>query len=548
MRLSIATLLLLLLSCNNKSQTLLPDWIPYNEGQQILENQSNENKRLQFELIQSRNLHKNEIWENLGTQLADFNEEMYRSLKPFIFEQDINTIQHHIENKEFTYKQLVQWFLYRIVLFENDSLKTLHTIIDINPNAVEQAEVCDLNIQKKGHPIFGMPILIKDNIDVEALPTTAGAVLLKDNIAPKDAFIINQIESKGGIILGKLNLSEWAYFFCDSCPLGYSAIGGQTLNPYGPRVFETGGSSAGSGTAMAASYAVAAIGTETSGSILSPSSQNSVVGFKPTIGLLSRSGIVPISSTLDTPGPMTRNVDDNLILMSAMIASDANDPKTFDYTLDIEQLRDGSQPINNFKLIFMESLYSSDSLYRSVIEKIKSNSDMIKGAYFEAKSLSGFLTLLNLDMRHDLPQYLLSSGFEEDKTTIEAIIDYNLQDTFKRMPYGQGRFDGIIQDTFPTDSLSSLKSRLKQGGRSFFAQADESIENWDAIISINNYHASYAAVAEYPAITMPLGYKDNGEPINITFIGKAKTENLLYQLALAFEKMHNARKFPNMYN
>ena len=132
-------------------------------------------------------------------------------------------------------------------------------------------------------------------------------------------FLVKRIRDKGGLILGKVNLSEWAYYFCSGCPLGYSAMGGQTLNPYGRKRFETGGSSSGSGVAVAANYAAVAIGSETSGSILSPSGKNSVVGLKPTIGAVSRGGVVPISSTLDTAGPMTKNVLDNAIVMSALI-------------------------------------------------------------------------------------------------------------------------------------------------------------------------------------------------------------------------------------
>ncbi|HSJ11407.1 MAG TPA: amidase family protein, partial [Gillisia sp.] len=142
----------------------------------------------------------------------------------------------------------------------------------------------------------------------------------------EDAFIVQRLKENGALILGKANLSEWAYFFCGDCPSGYSAVGGQTLNPYGRKILDTGGSSSGSAVAIAANFAPAAVGSETSGSILSPSSQNSVVGLKPTVGVLSRGGIVPISSTLDTPGPITKFVIDNAILLSAMTGRDAEDP------------------------------------------------------------------------------------------------------------------------------------------------------------------------------------------------------------------------------
>ncbi len=174
-----------------------------------------------------------------------------------------------------------------------------------------------------------MPILLKDNIGAAGMITTAGSVALADNNAG-DAFITKRLKEENAIILGKANLSEWAYFLCTGCPVGYSAVGGQTINPYGRLQFESGGSSSGSGVSVAANYAVAAIGSETSGSILSPSSQNNLVGLKPTIGLLSRSGIVPISSHLDTPGPMTKNVVDNAIVLQALTGKDAAD--SYSYT------------------------------------------------------------------------------------------------------------------------------------------------------------------------------------------------------------------------
>lgn len=175
---------------------------------------------------------------------------------------------------------------------------------------------------------------MKDNINVDGLATTAGSLVFKNN-KTTDAFIIKRIKENGGIILGKTNLSEWANYLCLDCPNGYSAIGGQTLNPYGRKIFDTGGSSSGSGVAVATNYSAVAIGTETSGSILSPSSKNSLVGLKPTVGLLSRSGIVPISSTLDTPGPMTKNVIDNAILLSAMSGKDTTDITSNSYSKKI---------------------------------------------------------------------------------------------------------------------------------------------------------------------------------------------------------------------
>lgn len=328
--------LLIILACQTTPpaiQTLIPAWTPYDEASEIVENADHKIGRMQYKLIQSKFLDKNEVWKSAAEQIAYFSEADYQALKPLILEQDILTMQGHVIRGKLTYEKITQWYLYRIVKYENDKDKSLHSIIALNPNAVKEAKLKDKNKSANDHPLYGMPILLKDNINTAGMKTTAGAHALIDN-QTDDAFIVKRVKAKGGIILGKANLSEWAYFFCSGCPVGYSAIGGQTLNPYGRKVFETGGSSAGSGTTMAANYAAAAVGTETSGSILSPASQNSIVGLKPTIGLLSRAGIVPISSTLDTPGPMTRNVSDNAILLSAMAGEDVADVATKDNPKD----------------------------------------------------------------------------------------------------------------------------------------------------------------------------------------------------------------------
>ena len=269
----------------------------------------------EFKVLDSKYIDVTATWAPFEDDLEDFPEGTYVDLKPLIMEQDIPTLQNHIKEGRLTYEALTKFYLYRIRKFDRENRLSLNSVIALNPNVVQEARQRDLELAKGDpeHMIYGMPILLKDNIDAEGMPTTAGAVVLKDNNA-KDAFIVTRLKGEGALILGKANLSEWAYFFCGDCPSGYSAIGGQTLNPYGRRIMDTGGSSSGSGVSVAANFSVGAVGSETSGSILSPSSSNSIVGLKPTIGLLSRSGIVPISSTLDTPGPMTKNVIDNAIL------------------------------------------------------------------------------------------------------------------------------------------------------------------------------------------------------------------------------------------
>ncbi|MEO6583792.1 MAG: amidase family protein, partial [Ferruginibacter sp.] len=286
MKIGIIILFVCMISCTAVQKTTIPAWVPYDETEEVAKNAKNESSRLRYKMIQSKILDKNEIWKNVIPQLKGFTEKDYEALKFLILEQDIPTLQMHIKSGKLSYEKLTQWYLFRIVKFENDMTKALNNIIAINPNAVVEARKKDRNKKAASHPIYGMPILLKDNINTEGMATTAGAQVFLNN-KTTNAFIVNRLLQKGAIILGKANLSEWANYLCLECPNGYSAVGGQTLNPYGRKIFDTGGSSAGSGSAMAANYAVAAVGTETSGSILSPASSNSVVGLKPTTGLLS---------------------------------------------------------------------------------------------------------------------------------------------------------------------------------------------------------------------------------------------------------------------
>ena len=225
MKKTILILLLFTLACARKPQATIATWVPYDESLELSENANNESVRLRFKLIQSRVLDKNAIWKNVAAQISNFSEEDYQKLKPLVLEQDIPTIQSHIQDGSLTYETLTQWYLYRIVKYENNKNEYLNNIIAINPEAVNEARKRDKNKSSKDHPIYGMPILLKDNINFEGLPTTAGTELLKNNDAA-DAFIVKRIKEKGGIILGKANLSEWANFLCLECPNGYSAVGG----------------------------------------------------------------------------------------------------------------------------------------------------------------------------------------------------------------------------------------------------------------------------------------------------------------------------------
>jgi len=537
------SLLLLFNSCNQKPQTEIATWKSYDEQEMLASVKDHENRRMHLKLVQSKVQDKNVIWDSIRDDISDFSEEDYQRLKPLIYEKDITSIQQSISSDKLSYEELTKWYIFRIAKIENDSLTTLHTILELNANAVEQARQRDQEKNADQHPIFGMPILLKDNINTQDMPTTAGAIALKDN-QTLDAHIVTNLKKSGAIILGKVNLSEWAYYFCAGCPVGYSAIGGQTLNPYGRGIFETGGSSAGSGTSMAANFAAGAVGTETSGSILSPSGKNSIVGLKPTIGLLSRSGIVPISSTLDTPGPMTRSVSDNVILLSAMVGADTNDDATDSITRDVDYLSDYRNGSLEGKRFGVLKPFLEDSIYKLTIEKIEAAGAILVAYDPPEVSLEGFGKLLDADMKRDLPAYLKNNASNQVTIrTVQDVISFNLKDTLVRAPYGQARFEGSAADTLSDTQLAELSLRLDTEGKKYFdIPMDE--HQLDAVLSMNNWSAGYAAVAKYPCLTIPMGYSEKGEPTNLTFIGKSESEVDLYKLGYAFEQLTKVRKPP----
>ena len=530
-------LYLLLSGCNSSEKK----WIPYDESSEITNNKTHSLERMQFKLIQSKFNDKNIWFSELDNYLKDFSEDDYEKLKPLIIEKDIPSIQTNIIQKKLTYEKLVLFYLFRIKKIEFNKNTYLNSIISLNPNIVLEARKKDKIKPESIYSLHGIPILLKDNINFDGLPTTAGAEILKNNIAD-DSFVVKKLKESGAVILGKTNLSEWAYYFCVGCPLGYSAIGGQTLNPYGRKEFESGGSSSGSGAAISANFSSVSLGSETSGSILSPSSLNSIVGLKPTIGLVSRTGIIPISNTLDTSGPMTKNVIDNVIVFNSIMGFDQDDSHSKN-KINIKYNEIINSSLKDKRLGVFKSLLN-DSLYLKTIEDIRRAGGII--IEFEPPKINflGFRKILDVEMKNELPKYL-STYFKDNMNikNISDIINYNLQDSLNRSPYGQKIFEGIVSDNTGKEEFKKLKVRLKKEGERYF---NESLKKYslDAILSINNYHAAYAAAAYYPCLTVPMGYNKNGLPSNLTFISSSFEENKLYQLGYAYEKLSNKRVAP----
>ena len=533
--------LILILSCN-ESQIIY--WENYDETDELIKNSDHEITRMRYKRIQSISNDKNEIFKPFHSFIKSYDKNFYNSIKGHILNKDISYIQSKIDEDLFGYEDLVKFFIYRIYKYEMNKDLYLNSIISLNPNIILQARELDRN--KSDNPLYGIPILVKDNINVVDMVTSAGASVFKNNLVNNDATVIKNLKKNNVLILGKLNMSEWAYYFCRPCPVGYSSLGGQTLNPYGRKIFESGGSSSGSGVSIAASFAVASLGSETSGSILSPSSKNSLVGLKPTIGNISRSGIVPISSFYDTSGPMTSNVLDNAIIYNSMIGFDQSDE------LSKESSIINLQEMQNFEssdvVIGFSSKYLSDSLFMSTVNDLESIGVNNISYTQSNSSLPYFRGILTSDMKRDLPRYIGQYANENIVVkNVSDIVKFNNQDTITHAPYNQYIFNEIVNDKVSDNELEEMKKSTKMNATKVLNELMTRY-NFDVFVSVDNSMAGIAAAAHFPALSVPMGYRENGEPSNITFITRSNNEQLLYNVAYLFEKNFKRREAPENYN
>lgn len=537
----LTTLFLILTSCSNND---IITWENYDEKSEIIENSTHEISRMRYKRIQSLSSDKNKIFSPFYPFLKSYDLVYHESIKEFIVNKDISTIQAYISEDKFSYEDLVKFFIYRIYKHELDKNLYLNAIISLNPNVINEARELDKKAQKD-NLLYGIPILVKDNINVKGLTTTAGASVFINNYVDNNAFVINQLKKNDVLILGKLNMSEWAYYFCRPCPVGYSSLGGQTLNPYGRKIFESGGSSSGSGVSVAANYALASLGSETSGSILSPSSKNSLVGLKATIGSLSRSGIVPISSFYDTSGPMTTNVYDNVLLFNAMIGYDKNDEQSYQANrININEMLDFNT--SNIK-VGLSNIYNNDSLIYNALQDLKKIG--VKSVFYESKpySIPDFRNILTSDMKRDLPKYILGYGNKSlTVKNIRDIVNFNNRDTFLHAPYNQILFKGILNDSTTNRKLEKMKEETRSNATDYLNKIMKD-KNFDIFVSVDNNMAGIAAAAHFPALTIPMGYRKNGQPKNITFITRSNNEQLLYNLGFHYERVSMRRKTPDIY-
>ncbi len=485
-------------------------------------------------------------------------------------EVTIDALQQKMQSKAYTSRQITELYLRRIDAIDKKGPK-LNAVIELNPDALDIADAMDKEraAGKVRGPLHGIPVLIKDNITTgDKMHTTAGAAAISDNIMKEDAFIIKKLRDAGAVLLGKTNLSEWANFRSTRSTSAWSSRGGQTKCPY---ILDRNpsGSSAGSGSAASGNLCTIAIGTETDGSIVSPSSVNGLVGIKPTVGLWSRAAIIPISKTQDTAGPMARTVRDAAILLGALAGEDSNDPYTAaskgkieaDYTkfLDADGLKGKRIGVEKDGLKVNPQM---DPIFKEAIDLLKSKGATIVEVELY-KQLKGIgkdeFTVLLYEFKDGLNQYLAKA--HSKVKSLADVIAFNKQNEATAMPFFKQETLEQAQTKKGLDEKEYLDAVAKTTGTTRTAidkiMADNKL---DAIVAPTNGFAvcidlvngdydngfsfsGPAAMAGYPHITVPMGYF-NELPVGISFISTAYKEADIIKLAYAYEQASKKRVAP----
>jgi len=487
-------------------------------------------------------------------------------------ELSVNELQAGMVSGKYTANSLAKKYLDRIDDIDKHG-PGINSVIELNPDALSIASDLDRERKAKGArgPLHGIPVLIKDNIDThDRMTTTAGSLALGGSSPLQDSSVAKKLREAGAVILGKTNLSEWANLRSSHSTSGWSGRGGQTKNPY---VLDRNpcGSSSGTGAAVAANLSAIGIGTETDGSVVCPSNANSLVGIKPTVGLISRAGIIPIAHSQDTAGPMCRTVTDAAILLGALTGIDSRDDATkasasksfADYTkfLDANSLKGARIGIHRKGFGFNDAV---DKLMNDCIDIIKKRGVIIVDPAdipTQGKFDDSELEVLLYEFKADLNSYLASLGPRAPVKSLKEIIDFNEQYRDREMPYfGQDLFikaqaKGPLTDKAYRDALAKNHRMSRKEGIDFVMDKNK----LDALIAptggpgwttdwINGDHftggySTASAVAGYPHITVPAGYVF-GMPVGISFFGRAWSEATLIKFAFAFEQATKARRAP----
>lgn len=485
-------------------------------------------------------------------------------------ETDIDSLQLLMERGELSSQQLIEYYLGRIEAIDRNG-PALNSIIEINPQAIDIAIALDEERRTQGSrgPMHGIPVVLKANIDTaDQMETTAGSLALAGHVAPEDAHVVQRLRASGAVILAKSNLSEWANFRSTNSSSGWSSIGGQTRNPYG-ELRNPCGSSSGSAVAVAASLTSVAVGTETNGSVVCPSSVNGIVGIKPTLGLISRSGIIPIAHSQDTAGPMGRTVKDAAILLNAMVGADPADPLASVFPDPLPDFAAGlsTDALKGARIgVFRDHRGAGadvrvDQIVANTIAVLEAlGAEVVDPVEIDLEGMSDASgRVLYYEFKEDLNKYLESSG--APIRSLDEIIAFNDANSTRVMPFfGQERMlraqnQGGLTPAEYLEALADAK-RISQDALTGALET----HNLDALIAptrspawmidnVSGDHSSgissssLAAVSGYASITVPAG-DILGLPIGISFIGAEFSDAKLIKFAYAFEQSGYKRKPP----
>ncbi|WP_141692587.1 amidase family protein [Paenibacillus pectinilyticus] len=486
-------------------------------------------------------------------------------LNEWIIEADLTSLQTAMETGSLTSEEIIKAYLERIHTYDG----RINSILEINPDALQIARELDSERKVKGSrgKLHGIPILLKDNIDTkDNMHTSAGSIALAASFAAEDSFIVSKLRAAGAVFLGKTNMSEWSNFMSSSMPAGYSSRGGQVLNPYGPGELFVSGSSSGSAAAVAANLGAASIGTETAGSIVGPASQHFVVGIKPTVGLVSRTGIIPISSSQDTPGPIARTVRGAVILLGELTGVDEMDPATLvsdgrlyqDYTpfLDTSFLKHARIGIPRHYYRHLDD--ERRAIMEAAIDTLRNEgATIIDAVILHVEQQNWNNDVITYEFKKGLNSYLSQLADSVPIHSLEQLIEFNINQAETALRYGQ---DTLIrsEETILTERTYLEKKQayselpLKQG-------IDYALDKdkLDALLLPGDVDGLYiAARLGYPLISVPAGYAVNGKidsegdstkgPFGVVFSGKAFSEPTLIQIAYSFEQATQHRFPPKM--
>lgn len=483
-------------------------------------------------------------------------------------EASIGDLSSRMARGELDSHTLTQAYLDRIAAIDDAGPK-LNAVIELNPDALKEADARDAE-RKAGRvrsPLHGIPVLLKDNIDATPMVNSAGSLALAEHRPQSDAFLVERLRAAGAVILGKTNLSEWANFRSTHSTSGWSARGGLTRNPY---VLDrsTCGSSSGTASAIAASLATVGVGTETDGSIICPAAVTGLVGLKPTVGLVSRGGIIPISSSQDTAGPMTRSVADAAYLLAGMVGRDESDAVTansvghavFDYPLHLKA--DG---LRGARIGVLRNKMGVDAAVDAAMEKAIATMRRAGAVVVDAQIPTdgqweaGELDVLSWEFKAGLEHYLASR--QAPVRTLAQLIDFNKRHAGDELSYfgqdllEQAEAKGPLNDPAYLDMRSTIRKLAGVQGIDAALQTQQldaliapaTSAAWKADMTNGDPQVpsgySAAAVAGYPSLTVPMG-DTHGLPMGIIFMGTAWSEPRLFELGYAFEQTTKARKAP----